>query len=59
METDWILKRIIKKIKHIESKDKDKFIIDKIDVIALKELYNDISENPPTNAERETKNHYR
>lgn len=37
-----ILKKILKKIKECEDKAPTKFIVDRIDVIALKELYNDI-----------------
>ena len=37
-----ILKMILAKIKSCEEKQKTALIVDRIDVIALKELYNDI-----------------
>ena len=37
-----ILRMILAKIKSCEGKIKTKLIVDKIDVVALKELYNEI-----------------
>ena len=39
---DEILKMILSKIKECEDKAPTKFIVDRIDVVALKELYNEI-----------------
>ncbi len=37
-----ILKKILNKIKSCEDKQKIKLTVDRIDVVALKELYNDM-----------------
>ncbi len=45
---DKILNKILDKIKECEKRTEQKFgkiIVDRIDVIALKELYNDINKN--------------